>query len=316
MGGHRVPAFDVDGSLFTVIDDGTLGPSAGHPPGIVTSALANWSAADKLGAAIKRAARKTPGEAGAKLLALVDPSSLRMMAAMVAGWVAAHAIGVGEAVDLLMVVSGFIFVGWEAISAVKHLSQFVRIALSATTYDDLDRAGWHLATAIAIIGVDAALALLARGAARTWKSRYRPKMEERPWAPAGTGETDWNGDIWYSTAGTLEEQALVRFHEQVHSALSPKIRPLFEARMKLKAESYWRSELLRYLEEALAEGYAQLRVNGVKGLPAALRLPFNPHYRITVKGLAVEIVVAGTLIGGLTVAGMKLEAYLEELDAP
>jgi hypothetical protein len=106
---------------------------------------------------------------------------------------------------------------------------------------------------------------------------------------------------------------LARFHEQVHVALTPKIKPLFNARAKLSAAGYERSMLLKYLEEALAEGYAQLRVNGVKGLPGALRFPFHPSYGITVKGL-VEIAVGGALIGTITMAGIALEVYLESLD--
>ena len=50
--------------------------------------------------------------------------------------------------------------GSDAIAAGHQLTAFVTVALSSKSYSDLDRAGQHLARFVAIVGVDAAIAVL------------------------------------------------------------------------------------------------------------------------------------------------------------
>lgn len=50
---------------------------------------------------------------------------------------------------------------------------------------------------------------------------------------------------------------------------------------------YQRSNILRYAEEALAEGYA------TRSVLQGLRFPFAGGYRITPAGLAIESAAAG-----------------------
>jgi hypothetical protein len=71
--------------------------------------------------------------------------------------------------------------------------------------------------------------------------------------------------------------------------------------------------MLRYLEEALAESYAQLRVNGIKGLPAGIRLPVaSGAYNLTISGILREAAVAGGIyLGTITVGGIVMHVYLE-----
>jgi len=54
----------------------------------------------------------------------------------------------------------------------------------------------------------------------------------------------------------MTEQRLTLLHELVHRYLSPKTGPFLKIRAELKMAGYVRSAFLRYLEEALAEGYA------------------------------------------------------------
>ena len=63
--------------------------------------------------------------------------------------------------------------------------------------------------------------------------------------------------------------------------------------------AYARLALLRYLEEALAEGYAQLRVNGLTSGLRALRFPLDHGY-VTVSQLTSEGSTIGTIIVGGT----------------
>lgn len=69
--------------------------------------------------------------------------------------------------------------------------------------------------------------------------------------------------------------------------------------------AYNRSALLRYLEEALAEGYAQLRVNGLARALGAYRFPLQGGY-VTVSQLLTE----GQAIGTITLGGVFLHVSI------
>jgi len=70
-------------------------------------------------------------------------------------------------------------------------------------------------------------------------------------------------------------------------------------RSELSWSANSRSALLRYLEEALAEGYAQRRVNGLAQALEAIRFPLDFGY-VTVSQLLAE----GQAIGTITLGGV------------
>jgi hypothetical protein len=117
--------------------------------------------------------------------------------------------------------------------------------------------------------------------------------------PAGWGRTDKFGNVVYSTLGSAEDVALARYHESVHSFLSPKLNLLREVRADFRMAAYKHSSLLQYLEEALAETYAQLRVHGIKGLPTGIAFPVKEGY-VTLKATVTEGAVATIAVGGTT----------------
>jgi hypothetical protein len=133
---------------------------------------------------------------------------------------------------------------------------------------------------------------------------YRPVATADPRLPAGFGVTNKYGDHIYSTQGSADQQALARYHEQVHSFLSPKLDVLREWRADIRLAGYQRSHFLRYLEEALAETHAQLRVNGFRGLPDGIQFPLKNNY-----GLRLDRIVTEGAIGTVTVAGVTYGAY-------
>jgi hypothetical protein len=120
-----------------------------------------------------------------------------------------------------------------------------------------------------------------------------------PTLGAGEGFTDKFGNVTYSTRGTPTDIALVRFHEQVHSILSPKLNFLREFRANVTMTAYEKSSLLRYTEEALAETYAQLRVNGIKEVFTGLRFPIKEGY-VTLSDVVTEAAIGTILAGGVT----------------
>ena len=117
--------------------------------------------------------------------------------------------------------------------------------------------------------------------------------------PAGFGETDKFGNVLYSTFGTADDIKLARYHESVHSFLSPKFKLFRELRADIGMTAYNKSSFLRYLEEALAESYAQLRVNGLRGLPTGIKFPIKEGY-VTIQAVAAEGALGTIVIGGVT----------------
>jgi len=105
--------------------------------------------------------------------------------------------------------------------------------------------------------------------------------------------------VRYSTKGSAADQALARYHESVHSVLSPKLMRFRQFRANLGMAAYERSAFLRYLEEALAESYAQLRVNGIQGLPTGIRFPIANGY-VTLSAVLAEAAIGTVVIGGIT----------------
>ena len=128
---------------------------------------------------------------------------------------------------------------------------------------------------------------------------YKPSLSESPLLPTGHGSTDIYGNVVYSSLGTAVDRVLVREHELVHSALSPKFAILRTMRAELGMAAYNNSSLLRYVEEALAESYAQVKVNGVSALPIGMRFPIENGY-VEIRDVVTEAALGTVIIGGVT----------------
>ena len=126
---------------------------------------------------------------------------------------------------------------------------------------------------------------------------YRPTVEATDMLPPGEGQTDAIGNVLISALGSLEERELVYHHEMVHQFLSPKFLPLLEFRASARMSLYQNSSLCRYVEEALAETYAQLRVNGLSGVPKGLKFPIANGY-VELKDVVTEAAVGTVAVGG------------------
>jgi hypothetical protein len=106
---------------------------------------------------------------------------------------------------------------------------------------------------------------------------------------------------------SLTEQRLTLFHEWVHRVLTPRFGPMRQLRVQLRANAYWRSALLRYVEEAMAESYAQLRVQGLQQALVGIRFPIQGGY-VTVSQVAAE----GVAIGNIMVGGTLFHVLVVE----
>ncbi|HLK40618.1 MAG TPA: hypothetical protein VKU41_27890 [Polyangiaceae bacterium] len=255
------------------------------------------SSLDNVEEAIRRSTRYMPASAAAQLQAFLTKENLEILGGTTVVWAGAHLFGVGEVVDVALLLVGAATVGANIGQVVEDLYTFATVAIGATSDADIDRAAHAFADAVILGGVTTVMVILlhksasdiqaARGA--TFAEAARPKdpglvpvgpdpkppnpILPDPSLPAGEGVTDWWGNVRFSTQGSATEQQLVRIHELVHRFLTPKMGPLRGFRVRLRASRYYRSALFKYLEEALAETIAQLRVNGLSGLIEGLRYP-------------------------------------------
>lgn len=101
-------------------------------------------------------------ELAAQFRAMLTPTSLAMIAGTFAALAVSQAFGVGEIVDVILLLVGVIFVGMAVFTAAKDIFECVKTTAGAKTTADLDRAADYLAQAVAILGVVAFFALIAK----------------------------------------------------------------------------------------------------------------------------------------------------------
>jgi hypothetical protein len=123
--------------------------------------IAEMSTPEKLGIALQKAIEHLGPEVGERLKALLEPQSLAIMAGSVAALVAAQFVPVLDVVvDGILLGAGLFFLGKDAISVGGDLIEFAKGVMNAKNEADLDKAGQHLASAVATVGVDAVTAFL------------------------------------------------------------------------------------------------------------------------------------------------------------
>lgn len=288
--------------------------------------IVSWSAGEKVADSIRRSKKYLPANLALQVDALISPENLSIMTGTLVIWAGSHFFGVGEIVDVGLLLLGAVFVGWSVHKVAQDLVAFGSGAVSAKSEADLDRAGQAFASAAVMAGITVVMALLLRRSAKQLQATRgstisevarlrdpglaqveadsqagslwrKPTITGDPSLKPGGGQTWWFGDVEYSTAGTATEQQLARVHELVHSFLRPRLRLFRQFRARLNASAYTRSAILQYLEEALAESVAQMSVYGIEGLLTGLKFPIANGY-LTIQQLACEGAEIGTILVG------------------
>jgi hypothetical protein len=101
-------------------------------------------------------------ELAAQFRAMLTPSTMAMIAITFTALAVSQAFGVGEVVDLILLVVGTIFVGMAMFTAAKDIVECAKTTVQARTPADLDRAAAYLAQAVAILGVVVFFELVAK----------------------------------------------------------------------------------------------------------------------------------------------------------
>ena len=283
--------------------------------------IARMTFNEKVGEAMERSLPYLPENAKEIVRSLLKPETLAIIGATLAVWAGSHFFGVGEIVDVILLLVGVVTVGFAVFEGASEFYDFMDGAMNARSDADLDLAAQHFARSVTLLGIATVQALLMRGQVQSVVARGIPKIQPRfklAVPPAGgdklrlsrpaqipggsLGKTSAYGVISVARNQSLTEQRITLLHELVHRFFSPRVGPFLRFRAELRLSAYMRSALLKYLEEALAEGYAQLRVNGLLEAVAALRFPLTNGY-VTVSQLVSE----GTAIGTIVVGGTTLK---------
>jgi hypothetical protein len=143
---------------------------------------------------------------------------------------------------------------------------------------------------------------LRERASSWWDSLWaKPKTTYDPNMPANIkGRADWEGNIRMNP--NQDAASLYKYyqHELVHRWLTPKFLPVLRKfRISVAKGAYENSAFMKYLEEALAQSYAELRTVGPKGLKAGFSFPVANGYvtltEVILEG-AIGVVAYGSIV--------------------
>lgn len=286
-----------------------------HPATATSDAnIAGMSRGARVGLLLQATLPKVPGDVGTQIRQLLTPAALHVIEAVVVLWGLSHFFGFGEVFDALVLATGIVALGADAVHAAQLAMGAFLAASSAQTVAAIDDAAGNLAEAIGVIGVDMLATLLFRWkrpnlpnpakiadfprapdlAAGSW--RYTPRVERYPFPKSygklanSYGFATPYGDIHINTRFPLEEQEITLFHEQFHTLLRPKLDILRRLRAKWTTGSYNNSYLTRFIEEALCEGSAQMRAKGFSfgRIVEGIKFPLNGQYDVTITRVVQE----------------------------
>jgi hypothetical protein len=130
------------------------------------SPISTWSASDRVRESIIRSKKYMPANLASQVDALLSAENLAIMTGTLVIWAGSHFFGVGEIVDVGLLLVGAFFIGRSIDGVARDLFSFATGAMNAKSEADLDRAGQAFASAVVTGGITAVMALLLRRSAQ------------------------------------------------------------------------------------------------------------------------------------------------------
>jgi len=137
-------------------------PRPQNPQKAVVTDILEWTLEDKFAATLRRATYKLRGSLRQEFEALLSAKSIGAVAGSCVLWAGSHAFGVGEIIDIVLLIGGLLSLGAAVFEIADDLRAFLILTSTATENKDLDDAASHLARALAIMEVAAFTAVIAR----------------------------------------------------------------------------------------------------------------------------------------------------------
>lgn len=101
-----------------------------------------------------------------RLAPLLSYEGMAVIAGSVLAIGAAHAVGVGFAVDIVVGALTITMIGVDAFDAAKHGSRFYSFAIGAVSEQDFEQAGREFAAFVSLVGINAFVLFLTKGNVR------------------------------------------------------------------------------------------------------------------------------------------------------
>jgi len=145
-------------------------PAAAPKPTItetpVLRVVHDWSLSRRFEEVLKLTPNHLTPELAAQFRAMLTPLNVGIMVGSLVAWAVSHAFGVGEVADIVLAGVGVVFLGMAALQAIEDIGECLMTTVDAENYPELDKAADYLAQAVAILGVVALFALLAKVGAK------------------------------------------------------------------------------------------------------------------------------------------------------
>ena len=139
---------------------------------------------------------------------LVSPTNLEILLGTLVLWAASQFVGVGEVVDVALLLVGAAMLGPSIVDVSKNLMEFGK-CIQATSDADLDRSAKAFADAVVAGGITVVMALLLRKGAKTaqapvglqasWLEVAKPT---RPFGLPDVGPDPYAGKVWSKVSET------------------------------------------------------------------------------------------------------------------
>ena len=134
---------------------------AGSLPNESQTDISALDVTEKLFLAVEYAIAELPSEVAEDVRAVLTPSAIASMVGVFAAYAGLHATGIGFIADVAFLLAGVVFLGKQIISVVQDLIGFSQ-AINATTEQELQQAGKHLASAVSTVGISVVMSILTK----------------------------------------------------------------------------------------------------------------------------------------------------------
>jgi hypothetical protein len=138
--------------------------------------LATMPLTERLTEVLTRSKKNVGPEVAVAIDSLLSPVNLAILAGTLTLWAGSHLFGVGEIVDVLLLVVGAFTIGWSIGDVAKDLYTFTERTINARSDADLDAAAQAFSHAIVLAGITVVMALLLRKSAKQVEAARGPNV--------------------------------------------------------------------------------------------------------------------------------------------
>src|SRR5277367_5331103 len=140
--------------------------------------VAAMSVTDRLKEILTRSKKNFGPDVGAQIDNLLSPTNLAILAGTLVVWPGSHFFGVGEIVDVLLLLVGAFAIGWSIGDVAQDLYAFADAAVNGKSEADLEKGAQAFSHAIVLAGITVIMAILLRRSAKEIELSRGPNVSD------------------------------------------------------------------------------------------------------------------------------------------